>query len=69
MVHFTSSSEFVARQRTAVSVGMTYIGMTRRTPDVTGYLYWIDQIQARGTSPLVMISQIQLSDEYARRFA
>lgn len=68
MVNFTESSENRARRSTAVLVTLAYVGMLRRSPDASGFGYWVDRVD--GATPAVeLIRQLQFSAEYRQRFA
>ncbi len=46
---------------------MVYVGLLRRTPDVNGFAYWVNELQA-GSSVLDLIEGFLQSTEYASRF-
>jgi len=45
---------------------MTYLGMLARSPDASGYTFWVDRVRA-GTSAEGLIAQFLASAEYLDR--
>ncbi len=50
-----------------VEVAMTYTGLLRRTPDPSGWSYWVGKVRS-GTSITRLVAQFVASSEYRRRF-
>lgn len=59
-------SDVVSRLAPEVQVGMTYLGMLARSPDASGYTFWVDRVRA-GTSAEGLIAQFLASAEYLDR--
>lgn len=55
------------RYRAQVQVLMTYVGLLQRSPDRSGWAYWVPKVQA-GTSVGSLVAQFFGSAEYRRRF-
>lgn len=63
----TSSSEFKVASASEVFTTMSYVGLLRRTPDASGFSYWVGQLDAR--RPLVdLLGSMLGSAEYRGRF-
>ena len=50
-----------------VDVLMTYAGMLRRTPEPSGFAYWVAKLRS-GTSSQRLIAQFFTTGEYRGRF-
>lgn len=59
-----TTSDAERRYRTRVDVLMTYAGLLQRTPDPSGWTFWV----ARGSSIGRLVEQFFASSEYRRRF-
>lgn len=64
---WTESSVGVGRLSAPVDVTMTYLAMLDRTPDPTGWAYWVSATRRGGLESL--IGGVQASAEYRRRVA
>ena len=50
-----------------VEVTMAYAGMLRRTPDPSGFQYWVGQVD-HGRSITDLVAGFLASQEYSHRF-
>ena len=67
LLQLAMSPEFGAKTNAPVQVAMVYVGMLRRSPDPSGFSYWVQQVQASGT--LAWLTRAFFSTpEYAARF-
>jgi len=67
MTLFSESPENIPLSRPAVDVTVTYDGLLQRAPDVEGFLFWTDRVNAGGTGLTELIRQFYFSLEYADR--
>jgi len=67
MIGFSESNENKASMVQEIYVNMTYIGLLRRSPDQSGYNYWVGLME-NGTPGLGLIDRFLISDEYQARF-
>jgi hypothetical protein len=67
MIGFSESNENKASMVQEIYVNMTYIGLLRRSPDQSGYNYWVGLME-NGTPGLGLIDGFLISDEYQVRF-
>ncbi len=65
MVGFSESAENRGGTDANVDVIVTYVGMLRRSPDQSGYAYWVDQAKKGGLRQL--IGGVLGSTEYGKR--
>jgi uncharacterized protein YkwD len=66
LLGLTSSPEFVWRTRAATIVTMAYVGMLRRSPEPTGFDYWVSVLQS-GHGIGEFAAGVLSSPEYAAR--
>jgi len=62
--HSAAGTKYLAAQ---VNVAMVYRGMLARTPDPSGWTYWVAKVRATNLDQLV--TGVQRSTEYARRIS
>jgi len=67
MTGFSESAEYKATSASEIYVTMTYIGLLRRSPDQTGFDFWVATLDSGG-SGLGLIDGFLVSAEYAARF-
>lgn len=67
MIDFSESAEYRHRQSADVFVVMAYVGMLQRSPDQSGFDYWVNQIHLGGLAT-ELIAGILTSPEYLARF-
>ncbi|MGC9457623.1 MAG: trypsin-like serine protease [Halothiobacillaceae bacterium] len=67
MLQFSESAEYKAVSANRVEVTMIYVGLLRRSPDQSGYEYWVNTLDSGGSS-LGLIDGFITSGEYAARF-
>jgi hypothetical protein len=67
MLKFSESPENQALQAHPVYVVMMYVGMLRRSPDDTGFAFWVNYMDS-GNSGLALIDGFVRSQEYHDRF-
>jgi hypothetical protein len=65
MIGFSESAENRGGTDANVDVIVTYVGMLRRSPDQSGYAYWVDQAKRGGLRQL--IGGVLGSTEYSKR--
>lgn len=67
LVALATTPDATTRYQARVNVLMTYAGLLRRSPDSSGWAYWVPKVQG-GTSIQRLIAQFFASSEYRRRF-
>lgn len=67
LLGFINSEEFVISNQAKVEIAIDYIGLLGRSPDESGFRYWVDQVQA-GVPELQIIGGFLSSTEYLDRF-
>jgi hypothetical protein len=67
MMQFSEGAEFGKIIGNQVYVTMIYVGMLRRSPDQTGFNFWVAQ-KAAGNSTLPLIDGFLAAPEYRARF-
>jgi len=67
MTGFSESAEYLASSASEIYVTMTYIGLLRRSPDQSGYDYWVGVLDG-GNSGLGLIDGFLAAQEYGNRF-
>jgi len=67
VVELVVRKDVEARWQPQVEVLMTYAGLLRRTPDASGWSYWVRKVR-EGTQVQRLIAQFFSSAEYRRRF-
>jgi len=67
MVGFSESPEYQTLMTNKIYVTMTYIGLLRRSPDQSGFDYWVNIID-QGATGLGLIDGFLYSTEYQGRF-
>lgn len=68
MIGFSESTENQNATANSLLITMTYVGMLRRSPDTTGYAWWLAEVNAGRTTVLNLINGFLNSPEYAARF-
>ncbi len=67
MIQFSESVEYAGIINNDVYVTMMYVGMLRRSPDQTGFNFWVGQLDG-GASGLTLINNFLAATEYRARF-
>lgn len=67
LVQLTMSNELGQRLGASPQVTMVYVGMLRRTPDPSGFAYWVNQVN-NGQSLAGLTTAFFYTPEYASRF-
>ncbi len=67
MLAFSEAEEYRVLGANDIFVTMTYFGMLQRAPDVGGYAYWVNYMDA-GNSGLALINSFLGGPEYRSRF-
>ena len=67
MVSFSESPEYIDQTRSAVLVESLYQGLLQRSPDPSGFAFWVDVAES-GAPITDLIYGMLASDEYYNRF-
>ena len=67
MLGFSESAEYKGTSFNKVYVTMIYVGMLQRSPDQSGFDFWVNQLN-NGASGLGLIQGFLNSSEYHSRF-
>lgn len=68
MVNFSQSPEYAAASAPAVAVSMLYTAMMQRTPDTSGFSFWVNRFASGAADESALINAFFVSVEYRNRF-
>ena len=68
MTVFSESPEFMAKSNPSVVVSMLYTAMMQRTPDASGFAFWVNRWASGASDEAALIASFYASVEYRDRF-